>query len=147
MTISRGEDWGRVVPRARVGAPTVVRSDREAGRLVETARRGELPVPPMLLRGGDLARTVGWSAATAETDELRELPLDLGRVRLDGQDHWFVAHLVARRRGWRGPVLAVMNAQFRGRGDVAPRGHPNDGRLDVVEVDPDLPWGQRSQAL
>jgi diacylglycerol kinase family enzyme len=29
-----------------------------------------------------------------------------------------------------------MNAQFIGSWDIAPRGHPNDGRLDVVRVGP-----------
>jgi diacylglycerol kinase family enzyme len=28
-----------------------------------------------------------------------------------------------------------MNAEFLGDWDVAPRGHPNDGRAEVVEVD------------
>jgi diacylglycerol kinase family enzyme len=34
-----------------------------------------------------------------------------------------------------------MNAQYRGRWDVAPKSHPNDGRLDVLDGDP--PLGQR----
>ncbi len=36
-----------------------------------------------------------------------------------------------------------MNAQFLGRWDVAPRGHPNDGRLDVLDAD--LPLDERLQ--
>jgi diacylglycerol kinase family enzyme len=37
-----------------------------------------------------------------------------------------------------------MNAQYRGHWDVAPKGHPNDGRLDLLDADPTL--GQRWQA-
>ena len=36
-----------------------------------------------------------------------------------------------------------MNAQYLGRWDVAPRGHPNDGRLDVLDAD--LPFDERLQ--
>src|SRR3546814_18870326 len=36
-----------------------------------------------------------------------------------------------------------MNAQYRGKWDVAPRGHPNDGRLDVLDAD--LPLDERLQ--
>jgi diacylglycerol kinase family enzyme len=63
---------------------------------------------------------------------------------VDGALHFFVAHLVARRSWWRGSVVAAMNAQFLGPWDVAPRSHPNDGRLDLVEAD--LPLGDRWKA-
>lgn len=45
----------------------------------------------------------------------------------------FVAHLVARNRWWT-RVFAAMNAEHLGRWDVAPRGHPGDGRLDVYDA-------------
>jgi diacylglycerol kinase family enzyme len=70
-----------------------------------------------------------------------QLPVDLGAVLIDGRLHWFVAHLVARRSWLRGRAVVVMNAQFIGAWDVAPKSHPDDGRLDVL--DGDLPLGQR----
>jgi diacylglycerol kinase family enzyme len=36
-----------------------------------------------------------------------------------------------------------MNAQYHGAWDVAPRGHPDDGRLDVLDAD--LPLDERLQ--
>ena len=42
--------------------------------------------------------------------------------------------------------MAVMNAQFLGRWDVAPRSHPNDGLLDVVRVAPEMAIGDRWKA-
>jgi len=39
----------------------------------------------------------------------------------------------------------VMNAQFLGPLDVAPRSHPNDGRIEVLTVPKSLPWRQRRQ--
>ena len=73
-----------------------------------------------------------------------QLPVDLGAVLVDGRLHWFVAHLVARNSWWFGRVVVAMNAQYIGDWDVAPKSHPNDGRLDVLDGDPSL--GQRWQA-
>ncbi|MCU1345277.1 MAG: hypothetical protein JWL70_1543 [Acidimicrobiia bacterium] len=74
------------------------------------------------------------------------LPVDLAVAVLDDRQYCFVAHLVARKTWWRGEVVAVMNAQFIGAWDVAPRGHPNDGRLDVVHVDAAMSRRARWQA-
>ncbi|MEZ5250968.1 MAG: hypothetical protein R2713_17670 [Ilumatobacteraceae bacterium] len=55
-------------------------------------------------------------------------------VELDDQVAWAATHVVARRSWWRGEVIAAMNGQFLDGWDVAPRAHPNDGRLDLVRV-------------
>ena len=68
----------------------------------------------------------------------------VGVALVDGTLHWFVAHAVVRRSWWRGRVVAAMNAEFVGRWDVAPRSHPNDGKLDVL--DGDLGIGDRLKA-
>ena len=62
------------------------------------------------------------------------MEVDVGAVLVDGRLHWFVAHLVARRGWLRGPIVALMNAQFLGEWDVAPRAHPGDGKLDRLSV-------------
>jgi len=58
--------------------------------------------------------------------------------------------VLARRRGrlgwWRGPIVAVMNVDHLGGWDVAPRAHPNDGWLDVVEVSAAMSRRARWQA-
>jgi diacylglycerol kinase family enzyme len=59
--------------------------------------------------------------------------VDLGEVLVDGRLHLFVAHLVARSRSWR-RVLVAMNAQWRGKWDLGPRSHPNDGLLDIYDA-------------
>jgi diacylglycerol kinase family enzyme len=123
-----------------------VRSDAEARAVVTEARRTGDPIPALGLLGGDLARTCG---ATGDEHRLRSqhaqrLPVDLGEVLVDGALHFFVAHLVARRSWWRGRIVAAMNAQYLGTWDVAPRSHPNDGRLDLVDADPSL--GDRFKA-
>jgi len=41
---------------------------------------------------------------------------------------------VARRSWWRGEVVFAMTAQFWHGRDIAPRSHPNDGKVDVLRV-------------
>lgn len=147
MPIRKGEPWGVVGPLP-AGA-VVVHSDAEAGAVVTEARRAGRAIPPLVLLGGDLCRTLGGTGDEAHLRSGRAtlLPVDLGSVLIDGRLHWFVAHLVVRQSWWHGRVVAVMNAQFVGRWDVAPRGHPNDGRLDVLDGDPSLGarWQMRSR--
>jgi len=134
VTIEKGQLWGE--PGGLPAGGVIVHSDAEARAVVEAARRAGEPVPALGLLGGDLCRTLGGTgdASRIRTPEAMRLPVDLGAVLLDGRLHWFVAHLVARRTWLHGRVLAAMNAEFIGRWDVAPRSHPNDGRLDVFDV-------------
>jgi len=138
VTVEKGRSWG--APGALASSGLTVRSDAEARRLVEAARRGGQPMPMLGLLGGDLCRTVGGRGdhARLRSGDAMTLPVDLGSVLVDGRHHWFVAHLVARRSWWRGRVVAVMNAEWIGRWDVAPRAHPGDGLLDVFDGDPSL---------
>jgi hypothetical protein len=134
MTIKPGASWGR-----QVAPPDdLVVVDGDASLVAALGRQDGRPVA---VHSGDLARTLGVAAPGRRTT-VNELPIDLVEVRLDGADEPLVAcaHVIARSpwtRGhwWRGPVLAVMNAEFIGDWDIAPRGHPNDGRAEVFEVD------------
>lgn len=143
MPIRKGDPWGEV---GRLPADAVVvHSDAAARAVVSAARRAGTPIPPLGLLGGDLCRTLGGSGdeARLRSPAATLLSVDLGSVLVDGRLHWFVAHLTARRSWWHGRVLVAMNAEFMGRWDVAPRGHPNDGRLDVLDAD--LPLSTRFQ--
>ena len=152
MTIQRGQEWGSVGP-APAGLVTVG-SDRELRRLVEAARRAGSELPPVGLLGGDLLRALGGTGrADRFAGDVARLPVDVVRVEAEDpaapgevRTAWFVAHAIARRSWWRGEVVAAMNAQHLGAWDVAPRGHPNDGRVDLVAVDRRLPVRARLQA-
>lgn len=92
------------------------------------------------------ASDIGTAGSTHEAVDVMVAPVDLGSVLVDGRKHWFVAHAVARRSWWYGRVVAAMNAEFRGDWDVAPRSHPDDGRLDVLDVDARLGLTDRVKA-
>lgn len=133
MTVRKGEPWGHEAPLPPDAE--VVRSDREARAIVTAALAAGRTPPPLGLVDGDLARAVG---ATGDPDRLRRdgtrhLPLDLGEVEVDGVTHWFVAHLVARRPLWQGRFVAAMNTEYLGPWKVAPRAHPGDALLDVLD--------------
>jgi hypothetical protein len=143
VPVEKGRPWGRsgVLPPDGV----LVRSDAEARAVVEEARRAGRDLPVIGLLGGDLCRTLGGRGDEARLRSGGTVAeVDVGAVLIDGRLHWFVAHLVARRGWWRGPVLAVMNAQYLGDWDVAPRSHPGDGRLDRLDVT--MPVGERLKA-
>lgn len=154
MTIRAGQPWGEVV----TAPPRVTRigSDQECAAFVAHHLTDEQPA--IALTGGDLFRSVGGVPGVdrvAAGAEVVKLPCDVLRVTLvndvargssDGvgsrREVVAVAHVVVRRPllrsaalgWWRGRVVAAMNAQYLGTWDVAPRAHPNDGRVDVVDV-------------
>ena len=144
MTIRRGEPWGEVAqpdPALRV-APT----DRHAREWVVAQLEKGVEPKPVGLGGGDLARTVGGGAPGRFNGTVMTAPVDLLRVDAGGRTTWAVAHVVARRSWWSGEVLLAMNAQFLDGYDVAPRSHPNDGKVDVVRVAAAMPVRSRLQA-
>jgi diacylglycerol kinase family enzyme len=133
LTIKKGEPWGVAAPLPADGV--IVRSDAEARAAAERARRQNEAIPTLGLLGGDLCRTLGGlgDASRLHSAEAVTFPVDLGSVLVDGRLHWFVAHLVARSRGW-GRAFVAMNAQWRGGWNLAPKAHPNDGLLDTFDA-------------
>ncbi len=131
--IAKGQAWG--APGALPTDGIVVASDAEARAVVDEARRAGRPVPVLGLMGGDLCRTLGGTGDRGRltSPDAMTFPVDLGAALLDGRLHWFVAHLVARTRGW-GRVFVAMNAQWRGPWNLGPRAHPGDGLLDTYDA-------------
>jgi hypothetical protein len=145
VTIRKGGEWGERV--ARPTALVVVAGDADLADVVCAGA-----TEPLAVASGDLLRTLGGGAAGATArdgpggPEVQRVPLDLLRVEADGVERCAVAHVVARRSWWRGPIVGVFNAEYLGRWDVAPRSHPNDGRADVVVVDAGMSRRARFQA-
>jgi hypothetical protein len=140
LTIKRGAPWGELVP-----APTDALEVRRDGELAAAVIDGERR--PVVVRGGDVHRSLG---APSGSVAMTRLPIDVITVVADGLRLTAVAHVVARHAGrlgwWRGQIVAVMNVDHLGAWDAAPRAHPNDGWLDVVEVGDAMSWRARWQA-
>lgn len=145
MTIRRGEEWGR---RASLPAHgVIVTSDHEARLVVEQHRSRSEDIPPLGFEGGDLWRALGAPSGGEQrlrSSDAHTVPCDLGVAMLDGEARVFLSHCIIRHPWWLGRVIAVMNVEWFGSWRVAPKAHPNDGVLDVVDAS--LPWGQRRLA-
>lgn len=126
--IEPGGSYGEMAPAPSDAVP--VASDAEARRVLSAARAAGHDLPALVLRGGDLHRTLG--AARTAVPTLR-VPVDLGILETEDRQELFLAHAVLRRRLWAGPFLIAMNAQWCGPLDLGPRSHPGDGRLDLTE--------------
>jgi diacylglycerol kinase family enzyme len=93
---------------------------------------------------GDLWRAVGAPIGglnRLRSEKAQTVTIDLVEVRMDEQTSWFCSHMFIRNRLWLGKTVAVMNSEWMGPWRVAPRAHPNDGKVDIVEGT--LPFGQR----
>ncbi|MEC9000615.1 MAG: hypothetical protein VYC56_10110 [Actinomycetota bacterium] len=134
MAVERGRDWGRrsVVPD---DAP-VVGSDAALADLLASGSfdRGD-DAPPVVLVGGDLCRTLGGRGGARPGSEATVVEVDVGRVLVDGRIYSFVAHVVAGTLRRPGRWWVAANAAHRGRWNAAPRSHPGDGLLDLLESD------------
>ena len=120
-------------------------SDHELAQHVSRARLAG-GVARVGLIDGDLCRTISGPRSVihiASVDAVT-LSIDALMATFNEQSVVAVAHVVARRRRWAGPVVVVMNAEFLGTWDVATKGHPNDGVADVVEGE--LPFIERLKA-
>lgn len=128
MTIKKGESWGE--PASPPAAAINTATDREISRALEAARRTGDPFPEFVVGGDGMGRTL---AATG--NPRTRFVVDVGEALIDGLHHYFVGSVIAQPGGgWRHAVT-IMNAQWFGGWNLGPKGHPNDGRLDVSEFD------------
>lgn len=149
MTIRPGEAWERPIDGVR--ELPVVRSDRELAAVAVAGLSDGRPAGPVLLRGGDLHRTLGSPApradpVAADVDVLEVIDADRGAVLGHA-----VAHVVIT--AGRGPsylvgeVIVAGNSGHLGSFEVAPRAHPGDGLVDVVAISARMSIRQRMTAM
>jgi hypothetical protein len=143
VTIRKGEPWG--VPVAAPLDLFLAADDAAAARFVRDALAGGHSVPLVGITGGDLARTMGGGVPGRFPGEVTRAPVDLLQVSADDRTTIAVAH-VAVGSWWRGECRFALNAQYVGPLDLAPRSHPNDGRLDALVVAPAMSMRARLQA-
>jgi hypothetical protein len=144
VTIRKRRPWGE--SGVLVESGVVIHRDAEASHALAEARTAGEPLPMLGLLGGDLCATLGGTGSEANlySPAARRYPVDLGVATADGVEHVFVAHVIVRRRAWRGRVVAAMNAQWFGTWDLGPKSHPNDGLLDTTDAS--LGWSDKFAA-
>ncbi len=132
MTIGPGTAWS--APGLLPDDAPVFARDSDLANALSAARRQGIAFPPVGLTGGTLWTTIGGAsvAGRLRTDEARHYPVDVGVAQLDGTTHLFIGSVVARSWGWH-HVVAAMNTPFFGRHRLAPRAHPGDALLDLIE--------------
>ncbi|MEO6653915.1 MAG: hypothetical protein ABIP17_14805 [Ilumatobacteraceae bacterium] len=136
MTIEKGRPWG--IEATRPADLRILGSDWELADAVSSGDGG-----PIGVSGGDLHRSLG---SPPDRAAMQRLPIDVLEVSADDATFLAVAHVVARRGWWRGQIVAACNVERIGEWEVAPRAHPNDGRFDVIEVDPSMTIRERWHA-
>ncbi len=150
--IRPGSEWG--TPTDEPPVATVIGDDRDlAAWVAGSDPTGPAPLVRFVPTASDLARSVG--LASSEPDPERPprgiaLPLDaITTGDVGAVNSVVVGRRPDRLRPWHRPVpvevtvdgrpvftgrattVVVMNGQYLGGADVAPRGHPGDGRLEV----------------
>ena len=142
MTIRKGEDWGRVEMVSQV---VTAQGDGELASLVKCESEA------LEVRSGDTWASVGGPGPICPPTRVLQLPFDAVEVIFNAKSHVAYSSVVVRspwrRGGWlRGQLwLVSLTGVYRAR-NVAPRAHPNDGRIDVIHCDASMSLRDRCQA-
>lgn len=139
MTIEKGKTWG--TPSVMPTGTTRVGSDRDLAVSRDSV---------VVVCGGDLWESLGRPVPKQPGEQCQAVPIDrltcsiftgMSTTTLTAASHVRVGR-------WFGPgQLAILTNVGRiGPRIIAPRAHPNDGRLDLVVVDPGMPFMQRLRA-
>jgi hypothetical protein len=132
MTIRKGSSYG--IQRSGGSNLPEASTDAELADIIRLASVSGEQQPLIRLMGGDMFRTLGGQQSVAGgTPDGLAFPIDVAYAMLNGEEHLFVSHLVARRRWWSGRFVAVMNAEWLGDLDLGIRAHPGDGLLDITD--------------
>ena len=119
-------DWAKQVSIGR--SLPVATSDSE---IAEFAAAGE---PVIKLESGNIFRTLGGrgNASIHSSAENTMCEIDLGIVCFQGKEILFASHCSIRRSYFSTKGVLVMNSQFYKSRNLSVRGHPSDGKLEMI---------------
>ncbi|MGA1437486.1 MAG: hypothetical protein ACO35F_08405 [Ilumatobacteraceae bacterium] len=141
MTIRAGEDWGIPVSSAPPNA-VVGYSDSDVAVSIAAGQ-------PVIVRGGSLHSSLGAPAGQDVTRRMMVDAIDVRRIDNGERLGLAIANVLIRRRLFgvlRGRAILVSNCgEFKGV-NACPRAHPNDGRLDRLDLDHAMSLRQRRLA-
>jgi len=141
MTIRAREDWGIPVSSAPPNA-VVGYSDSDVAVSIAAGQ-------PVIVRGGSLHSSLGAPAGQDVTRRMMVDAIDVRRTDNGERLGLAIANVLIRRRLFgvlRGRAILVSNCgEFKGV-NACPRAHPNDGRLDRLDVHQAMSFRQRRLA-
>ena len=150
MTIQRGRDWGDYVQRPS-GLQLVADDSKAEEFLDEHLPNASQPIELAILKS-EVARALGITGPKVENNEMLRTEFDVVEATFKLANHdnllrrYFLGHAFIRTSWFRGKCVGVLNSSFVGHRDWAPRAHPNDGKIDVVELDESMSVRQRLAA-
>ena len=156
MTIRKFGSYGTSVSRPPI--LNVLRSDLE---IAQHYVYGEIAAP-CTLTNGSIAQSLGISSEISIDDPLHDQQMTLVKIDLLQIDYRTTASsnansstssrvvvagtLAIQHRTQLSTCLILSNSGILHGRDVLPRAHPNDGFVDVLEVDPKITLRQRATA-
>jgi len=148
MTIKRGQDWGQLVERP--DRLHIFDDDSSFGSFLSDNRALDWSSMNFSISKSEAARDLGLSGARTDSSQMLRTSFDLIEVQAQVGDlritRFLVGHAVLGNGFFRGRTVGVFNVSFHAGRDWAPRAHPNDGKLDVVEFAKDMKFAQRFAA-
>ena len=135
--ITRGEPWG--TPTTRSADDVVITGD--------IALAQSSPHHRLIVSGGDIAHSLGDPLVPQIGAECIEVPIDALQVVVSlsngGIEESIASSSVIIGSWFQGRLICVTNGGSVGTRNVSPRAHPNDGFLDVMELDSAMGIQQR----
>ena len=135
--IRRGQPWGE--PSYMSDDVIIVENDLVLARTNPTNR--------VFLSGGDIARSLGQPQVPSVGSACTEVTIDAMVCDIksnDGESTWIVAaSSIIVGNYWKGRHLIVSNAGWIGDSNVAPRAHPNDGKVEMLTMHSHMTLRQR----
>ena len=148
MTIKRGQDWGQLVERP--DRLQIFDDDSSFGSFLSDNRALDWSSMNFAILKSEAARDLGLSGARTESSQMLRTSFDLIEVQAQVGDlritRFLVGQAVLGNGFFRGRTVGVFNVSFHAGRDWAPRAHPNDGKMDVVEFAEDMKFAQRFAA-
>jgi hypothetical protein len=151
MTIRKGQDWGAF--ESRPSGLKVVVDDIAASELITNQYLNfEMPLRISILNSG-LSRTLGIKHSSPRSNQMLCTKFDVIEANYTPTDslevsrRCFVGNAFINRNRFFGKTIAILNSSFVGNQDWAPKAHPNDGKLDLIEFESSMSIRQRLTAF
>ena len=151
MTIRKGQEWGHF--EERPSDLQLVADDVAACEVISKCVIESSSCLNLSISKSDMARTLGITGANNLDRQMLCTKFDVIEATYlltnseETRRRCFIGRAFVSEKLFFGRTIAVLNSSFVGNRDWAPKAHPNDGKLDLVELDSSMKVRQRLTAL